>query len=348
MFRALACLLVTFAQAQEPLVLGHQQKYTIDSQWAKADPKIAPVINAHGIAESKAGELYVVTDHPDNAFLVFRKDGTFVRSFGRGLEGGHAIEIFEKDGVEYILHVDCGWHFAAEGWNPTPGTGRITLLTLDGTVRRVYPLPQEMGWPDGKFMPCDVAVTPQGTILIADGYASNFIYEVTIEGEPVRKWGGPAKGQPGHLTNAHGVSLDLSDPAKPLVWVPSRDECLLKAFSLQGEHVETISLPGAYAGQAVFRDDKIYTAVCWSKKDGTGARQTNSGFIAILDRKSRKLIDTLGGSAPVYDAQGQLQPLTQTQPVFKHCHDLHVDSSGAIYVGEWNAARRYPTKLTPK
>jgi hypothetical protein len=43
---------------------------------------------------------------------------------------------------------------------------------------------------------------------------------------------------------------------------------------------------------------------------------------------------------------GKLQPLTQAPPVFKHGHDLFVDSAGDIYLGEWNADRRYPSKLT--
>ena len=97
-------------------VIGHgPARYRVELDWAKADPAVAPVINSHAIAESRDGLLYVVTDHPKNAFVVFRKDGTFVRAFGAGLEGGHGLEFFDKDGEEYLIHVDCGWHFAAEG-----------------------------------------------------------------------------------------------------------------------------------------------------------------------------------------------------------------------------------------
>jgi hypothetical protein len=52
-----------------------------------------------------------------------------------------------------------------------------------------------------------------------------------------------------------------------------------------------------------------------------------------------------GGNEPKY-VDGKLQPLSQAQPVFKHGHDLFVDSVGDIYLGEWNADRRYPSKLT--
>lgn len=338
------------SDAVQGTVLGHNGlKYQVDLGWAKADPNIAPVINSHALAESRDGLIYVVTDHPKNAFVVFKKDGTFVRSFGEGLVGGHGIEIFEKEGEEFLIHVDCGWHFEAEGWNATPKNGRVTILKMDGTIVKSLPTPYEMGIGeagDKKFMPCDVAVTPQGTILIADGYATDFVYEMTMSGELVRRWGGKAEGDPANLSNAHGISLDLSDANQPLVWVPSRSENKLKAFTLEGEFVETIDLPGAYAGQLFFRDDKIYTAVCWSKEKGTDKRLSQSGFLLVLDRKTKRVLSAPGGSQPIYK-EGKLQPLHQTSKTFIHGHDLYVDSEGAIYFGEWNADRRYPAKLTP-
>lgn len=331
-------------------ILGHNGlEYEVDLNWAQVDASVAPVMNSHALMEGRDGLIYVVTDHHKAAFLVFEKDGTYVRSFGEGLPGGHGLEIFEMDGEEYIIHVDCGWHFATDEWEAVPSNGRITILKTDGTLVRSLPTPFEMGIDeagDKKFMPCDVAVTPQGTILIADGYASNFIYEVTMEGALVRRWGGAAEGQPADLKNAHGISLDLSDGENPLVWVPSRAENKLKAFTLEGEYVETIDLPGAFAGQLFFRDDKVYTAVCWSKDKGTGKRLSESGFLLVMDRKTKKVLSAPGGNEPVY-VDGVLQPMYQTSKTFVHGHDLYVDSEGAIYFGEWNANRRYPSKLTP-
>jgi hypothetical protein len=278
-----------------------------------------------------------------NDFVVFEKDGRYVRSISAGLGGGHGLEIFEDGGVEYLVHIDCGWHFKAEGWQPSAGQGRVTLLTTDGKVVRKFPTPAELSGTETKFMPCDVARTPAGTLLIADGYASNRVYEFTLEGKLVREWGGPT-GDGATLSNAHGISIDAEDARGPMVWVPSREENKVKAFTLEGKHVETIELPGAYAGQLVFRGDRIYTAVCWSRKDGSGERLGNSGFVLVLDRATKKVISAPGGSEPVYN-EGKLQPMSQAQPVFKHCHDLFVDGAGDIYVGEWNAERRYPAKL---
>jgi hypothetical protein len=67
--------------------------------------------------------------------------------------------------------------------------------------------------------------------------------------------------------------------------------------------------------------------------------------LLVLDRATKRVISAPGGSEPIY-LDGRLQPLSQTQPVFKHGHDLYVDSEGDIYLGEWNAERRYPSKLS--
>jgi sugar lactone lactonase YvrE len=232
---------------------------------------------------------------------------------------------------------------AAEGWNPSAVEGRVTLLTTDGKVVRKFPTPKELGLSDGKFMPCDVARTPAGTLLVVDGYGSNLIYEFSLEGKLLKKWGGPTK-DAANLSNAHGISIDADDARGPLVWIPSRAQNQIKAFTLDGKHVDTIDLPGAFAGQLFFRGDKIYTAVCWSK-DASGKRLPQSGFLLVLDRATKKVLSAPGGNEPKY-VDGKLQPLSQAQPTFKHGHDLFVDSAGDIYLGEWNADRRYPSKLT--
>jgi hypothetical protein len=47
----------------------------------------------------------------------------------------------------------------------------------------------------------------------------------------------------------------------------------------------------------------------------------------------------------VYAADGRLQPLQQTSPLFKHPHGLTVDDEGSIYVAQWNSGQTYPIKL---
>jgi hypothetical protein len=328
-------------------LIGHGAlRYRVDRSWCKADPSEAPVFNAHALVEDEQGRIYLVTDHPANAFLVLEKDGRFVRSFGEGIPGGHGVDLIDLDGEEHLIHVDCGWHVDDMG-QYSRTNGAVRIMTKTGDIVLTLPSPHTLGLfaEKDRYQPCDVAVTPNGDILVADGYASDKILHYKANGVFVRQWGGRNEGQPDHLENAHGISIDTADPTQPKVWVSSRSQNQLKTFTLDGEYLGAVSVPGAYAGQVFFRGDHLYTGVCWSKENGVGKRLNQSGFVLFLDRRTLKAVSAPGGSAPRYDGD-VLLPLHQTTPVFHHVHDLYVDRAGDIYVGEWNAGRRYPFKLT--
>lgn len=55
----------TGVHSAQGTVLGHNGlRYQVDLNWAKANPKVAPVINSHALAEGWEGLVNVVTDHP--------------------------------------------------------------------------------------------------------------------------------------------------------------------------------------------------------------------------------------------------------------------------------------------
>lgn len=330
-----------------PTILGHNGlKYRVIRDWAKVDRDEAPVINSHAMVAGSDGLFYLITDHPENAVLVFKPDGTFVKAIGKGLQGGHGIDVINDGNQELLIHVDCGWDFSAEG-EPTRAYGSVNLLTKDGELVRTFPSPTELGLEkEGSFYgPCDVAVTPENDILVIDGYGSDRVMQFNLKGELVRHWGGHKVGAPDHISNGHGISIDNANPEKPIVWVSSRNEHKLKRFTLDGTYIDTLALPGAFAGQAVFDGDHIYTGVCWSQDRETKKRNQRSGFVVVLDRKTLQVISAPGGSTPTYDDREKLQRMWQEHQTFRHVHDLMVDSEGNIYVMEWNAGCRYPTKL---
>lgn len=355
-FGVLLCSLVSsFGQFQPAaeteeenlaVAIGHNGlKYRIIRDWAKVDREVAPVINAHAMAEGSDGHFYLVTDHPRNAILVFDAGGKYLRSIDKGLQGGHGIDFIKSGDEEFIIHVDCGWDFSEKG-KPTKAFGGVNILKKDGTLVRSFPSPVDLGLTKkGTFYgPCDVAVTPDNTILVVDGYGSNLVLEFSLEGKLIHHWGGSAKDDPATIENGHGISIDLADPKNPVVWVSSRSENKLKTFTLKGKHLDTLDLPGAYAGQAVFHGDAVYTGVCWSTDPKTKRKARRSGFVLVLDRKTCRVLSAPGGIEPVY-IDGKLQPMSQKQKTFRHVHDLMVDKQGNIYVMEWNAGCRYPTKL---
>jgi len=329
-------------------IVGHNGlRYRVNREWSKADRAIAPVTNAHAMIEDNQGQIYLVTDDMANAFIVYEKDGTYVRSFGAELKGGHGIDLITLNGEEHLIHVDAGWHQTKpSAWEFERTNGGVTILRKDGTIVRRLPSPHDLGIfdADTPYQPCDIAITPDNDILVADGYSTDKILHFKPDGTLVRVWGGANPGHPGHLENAHGISIDSRDPQNPKVWVSSRTENKLKAFTIEGDWLETIHLPGALPGQAFIRGDKLYTGVCWSLENGVGERLPESGFVVVIDPKTQRVLSAPGGTPPAY-IDGKLQPLHQAENIFKHVHDLYVDDAGDIYVGEWNSGNRYPYKL---
>jgi sugar lactone lactonase YvrE len=113
----------------------------------------------------------------------------------------------------------------------------------------------------------------------------------------------------------------------------------LKRFSLDGKHLKTIKLPGAYVCRPVIHGQNLYAAVLVSKMPW----DSRSGFLTILD-KNDKVISNPGGSEPTYQS-GELQTLSQTVNLFKHPHDVCVDTDDNLYVAQWNSDKTYPVKL---
>ncbi|MFZ9418714.1 MAG: 6-bladed beta-propeller, partial [Sediminibacterium sp.] len=68
------------------------------------------------------------------------------------------------------------------------------------------------------------------------------------------------------------------------------------------------------------------------------------GFITILD-KNNKVVSNLGGSAPQY-VEGVLQPMSQTDKILIHPHDVCVDNEGSVYVAQWASGKVYPFKFS--
>jgi hypothetical protein len=69
----------------------------------------------------------------------------------------------------------------------------------------------------------------------------------------------------------------------------------------------------------------------------------NAGFVTILDGNN-KVVSNPGGTKPTYK-KGELQPMVQAEPIFKHCHDVCIDADKNLYVAQWNAGNTYPYML---
>ncbi|HRQ50018.1 MAG TPA: 6-bladed beta-propeller, partial [Agriterribacter sp.] len=142
-----------------------------------------------------------------------------------------------------------------------------------------------------------------------------------------------------NLDNAHGITVD-SRQGTPTLLITDRTRNCFKRFSLNGELIEVIELPGACVCRPVIHGDHLYAAVLRSPD----LNAPGTGFVTILD-KNNKVVSNIGGMAPVYK-EGRLQPMLQAEKIFVHPHDVCVDDEGSIYVAQWASNKVYPYKLS--
>ena len=141
---------------------------------------------------------------------------------------------------------------------------------------------------------------------------------------------------------AHGVAIDTRG-SEPLLVCTERVRNEFNWFTLEGNFVRGVYLPGAYVSRPVIHGKELYSGVCFGAKPDDYRMWQGRGFVTILD-ESGKVVSNPGGQAPRYE-EGRLKPMLRDIPVFNNCHDVCVDSRGDLYVCQWNSNSVYPYKL---
>lgn len=313
-------------------VIGHGDfRYRVEMGWGDLDPAKTPVNNCHEMAMDSRGRFFMITDEVRNNVLVYDRSGKLLDSWGTDYPGGHGLTLWNAGGEEFLFLTDTK-------------LGRVVKTTLDGRVLLTLEHPVGVGAyaAEDPFKPTETAVGPNGDIYVADGYGSQFVLQYSQDGEFIRKFGGRGAGD-AQFDTVHGVAIDdRIGAATPTLLCTSRVHNSLKRFTLDGEYLSTIFLPGAFVCRPVIDGGNVYAGVCWSRLRYLN-QTPESGFVTILDRNDR-VVSNPGGTEPEY-RDGQLQLMVQEDPVFKHCHDVCVDDEKNLYVCQWNADKTYPIKL---
>lgn len=279
------------------------------------------------MVQDGSGRILLLTNEIRNNVIIYDKAGRVLDTWGKEYPGAHGLTLSKENGEEFLFLTDTVRH-------------EVIKTTLSGKVVLTLGFPKESGLYSKKeeFVPTEVALGPNGEIYVADGYGAQYIVQYSSKGELVRCFGGRNQG-PGGFDNAHGIALDQRDPSQTVLLITARQQNALKRFSLDGEYLSTIELPGAFICRPVVAGEHVYLAVLISRMPWN----SQSGFVLVLDRDNR-VISSLGGSDPTYDEQG-LQPLHQVTRLFKHPHDVCVDDEENLYVAQWNSGNIPPLKL---
>lgn len=315
--------------APEEVILGHNDhRYRLDRHWGDLNPHVIPVKDCHEMIQDKQGRIFLLTNETKNNVIIYNKDGKPIKTWGTTYPGAHGLTLSEEGGESFLYICDNNRH-------------EVIKTTLDGREIMVLPYPAESGKYESadKYIPTETTIAPNGDIYVADGYGSQYIIHYDSQGKLKNVFGGRGP-SPANFDNAHGIALDTRMPGEPTLLITARQQNKLKRFSLSGELIKEIPVPGAYICRPVIHGDYVYCATLISHLPW----DSGSGFVTILD-KNDQVVSVPGGSAPAY-TNGQLDPLFQTVQAFKHPHDVCVDEDENLYIAQWNSDKVYPYKLT--
>ena len=287
--------------------------------WGDIPDKIRIGPTHGGVVVDKSGLVYVSSDSNKGIF-VFQPDGKLVRNIAADFYGIHGMNIREEHGEEFIYAA----HLKGQ---------QAVKLQLDGTPTLIIPFPQEAAalYPNGvkDYKPTAIAVAPDGSIFVGDGYGKSLIHKFDAAGKYVKTFGvkGTADGQ---FSTPHGLALDTRS-GMPLLLVCDRANRRLQHFDLDGNFVAVITT-----------DLRLPCAV--SVYGEFVAIAELQGRVAILD-KTNKVVATLGeNNDPKQSGKFDVVPEAWQLGIFTAPHGLSYDAEGNLYVQDWNKTGRV-TKL---
>ena len=216
---------VSASSEADALLLGNRDhRYRWVEDWLKL-PEGMSLGNTHGaVCVDKAGRVYFNTDR-EHAIVVVGPDGRVERTFGEEWKGGlHGMALVEEDGEEFLYIAHTGRHCAAK-------------LTLEGRVVWTLPWPEASGkyQNEGQYRPTGIAIAPDGTIFVADGYGQSWIHRYGADRTYLGSFGGPGT-EPGKMRTPHGLVMEVMGDAAYLL-VCDRENRRLQRFDMEGELV---------------------------------------------------------------------------------------------------------------
>jgi DNA-binding beta-propeller fold protein YncE len=275
-----------------------------------------------GIAVDRTGNVYVSTDNAAGIF-VFARDGHFVKTIAPTFAGTHALLIRNENGTEYLY----GIHLRR---------ARAFKMALDGTPVLILPFPKASGLygPNGEgYKPGAIAVAPDQSIFVADGYGSNFIHKYNPQGQYLGSFGGSGH-EEGKFSDCHGLAIDSRGSGDPLLLVCDCDNRRLQEFDLSGKFVRVLVNDLGRPANVSFSGQNMAVAEL-------------EGRVTILDQNNAPVAYLGANPDQKQWADFRLPQSSWKEGVFVAPHGLCWEGgTGNLYVQDWSIPGRL-TKLEP-
>jgi streptogramin lyase len=238
---AYACLLASallnplLAMAQTPA------EYLVDNTWAQLPEGKVWSGNTSWITADGQGNIIVLErSHP--YFWMFKRDGSFVKSWDAEIELGsaHSVTIDKRnfywvtDSVRHVVH----------------------KMTPDGKVMMTLGSLDEAGDNASHELfnqPNHVFIADNEDIYISDGYVNSRIVHFSPQGEFIRIIGGEKGTGPGQFQAVHGVVLDSAGR----IIINDSENFRVQVFNPDGSFAEIWDYPSR-GGIEIRGDDRVF------------------------------------------------------------------------------------------
>ena len=297
---------------------------------AFAEPRYEVVRDWPVLPEGRALGLCagVGVDSHNNVFVFHRNERAWSTPFPGEPIAGPTVSVFDGGTGKLLASWGAGEFIMPHGltldrednvWLTDVGRHQVFKFTHDGKLLLTL---GERGKPGADKMhfnlPTDVAVLPDGSFYVSDGYRNTRVVKFDAAGRYEFEWGGKGA-EPGKFNLPHGIAVD----ARGRVFVCDRSNARLQVFDPLGKFLMEWKGPeiGRPYGVSVAADGHIFII------DGgdQSATQPEHSKVVELDADGN-VVESFGsfGTAP-----GQ----------FQLGHDIAVAHDGSVVVAEGKGKR---------
>lgn len=291
--------------------------------WAKL-PNTESWQPTHGsIAVDKAGNVYAATGSK-SGILVFKADGSFVGALkddvqpnagAPGATGFHGMAIHEEDGVEYLYGANLDAHEVRKLELPS---GKCVL-----TIKA-----PEAEYKSGKWNCTGVAVAPDGSIFVTDGYGTSRIHKFDKDGKHLTSFAGKGA-EDGKCVTCHTCAIDLRS-GRPLLLVVDRENRRLSYFDLEGNFVRHIATHLRRPCSVSFSPDNKHVAIAELE-----------GRVTLIDERNTPVAFLGDNPNKGHWANYTVPPAQWKEALFTAPHGVCFDKDNNLFVMDWNITGRF-------
>ncbi|HET6204633.1 MAG TPA: NHL repeat-containing protein [Planctomycetota bacterium] len=272
-----------------------------------------------GVAIDREGKIYCSTDSAEGIF-VFAPDGKVEKTIGKEFTGCHSLLLREEGREEFLYAAHLLGH-------------RVAKLRLDGSAVWTFGAPMESSAYKAaeEFRPTAVALAPDGSLWVADGYGTSLLHAFDWVREYVPRWkyrgssAGAGDGE-GECRSCHGLAIDPRGE-KPLLLVCDREHRRLVHFDLDGKFLGVVAAGLRRPSSVAFFGDHVAVAEL-------------EGRVTILDRDGA-VVTHLGDNPERSEwANFEVPRERWKEGIFTAPHAVCFDRDGNLFVQDWNRSGR--------